>query len=206
MKKLLILTTFAISIVGQANASIIINGSFEMVANEAQAPKLYGGVAKDSTFITGWTVTRTTLELIGTYWQASDGGRSLDLNGISAAGIAQIFSTVPGVSYQVQFDQAANPDGGSRISNLGFQAAGQSADFPFTCVGYNRSSMGWETRTWSFTAIDFTTTLEFYSLDTATPAYGPALDNVIVTAIPEPATLSILALGSLSLLRRKRAS
>ena len=50
--------------------------------------------------------------------------------------------------------------------------------------------------------------IEFYSLDDFIPHYsdGPALDNVIVEVVPEPAILSLLAIGGLVLRRRKRNS
>jgi len=53
-------------------------------------------------------------------------------------------------------------------------------------------------------AVDTTTTLEFYSLDIGDSWKGPALDNIIVTAIPEPATISLLGLGGLASLKKRR--
>jgi hypothetical protein len=43
--------------------------------------------------------------------------------------------------------------------------------------------LGWQRRTWEFTANAPSTTLEFYSLQTGYPFGGPALDNVYVAQV-----------------------
>ncbi len=58
-------------------------------------------------------------------------------------------------------------------------AAGQSADFEFDIRGRTFDDMGWVSKHWEFTADGPQTTLEFESLDSASP-FGPALDNVAV--------------------------
>lgn len=159
-----------------------------------------------STAITDWTVTRDDIDVVG-YWQAADGFVSLDLNGTpGVGGIAQAFPSTPGETYDVLFAQAANASDGGRISTMGVTAAGQSAQYSFDCTGRTAQNMGWTTRTWQFTAVDTTTTLEFYSLDTHDPYVGPMLDNVIVNAVPEPASLGILGLGAIGLMIRHRKS
>ena len=200
MKKVLTVLMCVLMVsVNQAEANLLVNGSFE------SGIEWQDNVPVGSTGITGWTVTRANIDLVDGYWQASHGTRSLDLNGSpGVGGIAQLFTTVPGQLYQVQFDQAANPDLGARISHMGVQAAGQSAQFAFDCTGSSLSSMGWVIQTWEFAAVDTTTTLEFYSLDTEDSWKGPALDNVVVTVIPEPATLLLLGCGGIGLLRRRR--
>jgi len=201
MKKALIVLVcvLVVSTKGQLKANLLVNGSFESGIGWRD------NVPLGSTGITGWTVTRAKIDLVDWYWQGSHGARSLDLNGSPGiGGIAQVFATEQGQLYEVQFNQAANPDLGSRISHIGVQAAGQSEQYAFDCTGYNRSNMGWAARTWQFMAVDTTTTLEFYSLDIGDSWKGPALDNIIVTAIPEPATISLLGLGGLASLKKRR--
>jgi len=200
--RVMMIIIFSLLISHCAKGNLLVNGSFESGINTSWG---FVTIASPGTDITGWTVTGANIDYINTYWQASDGRKSLDLNGTpGVGGICQSFSTVAGQLYQVQFDQAANTDIGARISYMGIKAAGQSAQFTFDCTGYSRGNMGWVSHVWQFTAVDTTTTLQFYSLDTKTIAYGPALDNVVVTAVPEPATMSLLSLGSLFFLKRRK--
>lgn len=182
-----------------ASSNLLINGSFESGIGWADS------VPVGSTGITGWTVTRAQIDLVGPYWQASAGSHSLDLNGSpGVGGIAQVLATSPGQLYELTFDQAANPDLGDRVSRMGVQAAGQSAEYSFDCTGRNSTSMGWVTRTWRFTAVDATTILEFYSMDIEDSWKGPALDNAVVVVVPEPTSLLALASGLVCLLHSNR--
>ncbi|MEN6426903.1 MAG: choice-of-anchor C family protein [Phycisphaerales bacterium] len=194
MRKIAFVMLFTIMPFSVADADLITNGSFELGIGWQD------NVPLGSTGITGWTVTRANIDLVEWYWQPSDGERSLDLNGSpGVGGIAQAFATSPGQLYQVLFDQAANPDLGARVSHMGVQAAGQSAEYVFDCTGRTLDDMGWVTQTWQFTAVDTTTTLEFYSLDIGDAWKGPALDNVIVTAISPVPIPGAVALGALGL-------
>jgi choice-of-anchor C domain-containing protein len=184
---------------------LVVNGSFEQGPDPTINPwvtTFYAG----SNAITGWVVTSGSIDcLYSDYWLASDGERVLDLNGLSAGGISQTFATTPGQSYEVLFDQSGNPEAGSRISQMRVLAATQSADFQFDTTGHSATDMGWATRSWTFTAADVSTALEFVSLDYSNPRFGPALDNVRISVIPEPATLAVLALGALAMVRRRKS-
>jgi len=88
-------------------------------------------------------------------------------------------------------------------------AAGQSQDFTFDTTGRSYADMGWVARSWSFSAVAATTTLEFRSL-TQSPllGWGAALDNVSVTVIPEPGTWALMLGGLLAvagMARRRNA-
>ena len=205
--------TFIFGLLTNANANLIVNGSFETGPNPGVLIFLPSG----SSAITGWEVSRDYIDYIGSYWDASDGERSLDLDDSTGfGGIKQTFSTTPGWIYKVTFDMSGNPYrgfGDPFIKHMGVSAAGQSAHFDFDTTGKSLpNNMGWLTKEWYFTADGSgSTTLEFYSLHTLSGGEysgysgwtGPALDNVSV--VPEPATLSLLGLGSLVLLRKRRA-
>lgn len=178
-------------------ANLIQNGSFE-TANVNPNPGDFIRLDAGSTVITGWTVSQGTIDYIGTYWQASEGSRSLDLSGANAGGIQQTFNTTVGETYRVTFDLAGNPDGNPTIKEMRVSAGGSSADFSFDTTGKSRSNMGWVSNSWDFTATGTTTTLEFISLTNSFA--GPALDNVSVIAIPEPSSvLGLLSLGVLGI-------
>ena len=168
------------------SANLVVNGSFE-TGPDNWVPR-YGFVrlSPGNTSITGWTVTRATIDYYGPGWTAADGGRSIDMDGNDgdAGGVAQTISTTPGAAYTVTFNMASNPNYPPLVKWMRVSAAGQSADFSFAITGHDQqSNMGWVTNTWRFTAYSTSTTLEFYSLDPPAEAgRGPALDNVWVEA------------------------
>lgn len=175
--------TATLTIIDNDGVNLITNGSFE----NGPDPGLYIALNPGSTAITGWTVTRGQIDYKGTYFiDDADGTRSLDLNGSpGVGGIAQTFNTVAGQRYRVNFAMAGNTYSGTPIKTMAVSAAGQSANFTFDTTGYSTSNMGWEDKTWTFTANSSTTTLEFYSLsnEPASSNDGPALDNVSVVAL-----------------------
>ena len=182
----------SIALTFSANAATIVNGSFETGTN----PGGFTTVGAGGTDITGWTVSGNSVDYIGSYWTAQDGARSIDLAGNGIGTISQILSTVAGQAYQVSFWIARNPDNGinPRTGFVGWN--GSNSQFTFNNSTSTAANMGWEQRSFIFGATGATTTLSFSS-DAATAAgfYGPALDNVSIAAVPEPATWMMLILG-----------
>lgn len=189
-----------------ASAQIIQNGSFELGVNPGSFTNLFAG----STAITGWTVVGNSIDYVGSVWNSSNGVRSLDLDGSSGppytnGGVTQSFSTTIGTSYVVSFDMAGNPNNAPVVKPMEVSAAGQSAVFTFDITGTSLSNMGWVAHTWTFVATAATTTLTFQSLTTPpNVGWGPALDNVSVTVVPEPESSVLLALGGLIILLGQR--
>ena len=183
----------ACGVAGSAGAAAFTNGSFESGVNPGSS---FVTLLNGSTGITGWVVGGDSIDYIGGYWQPEDGARSIDLSGNANGSIAQTFDTVAGQSYLVNFFLAGNPDGGPAAKLAITSADGsQTAANIFTVVpGVNtRTDMGWLPYVYRFTANTNSTTLSFASAtDTA---FGPALDNVSVGAVPEPASWALMIVG-----------
>lgn len=176
------------------------NGSFEL----AQGPS--GTLATGSTFITGWVVGGGTIDYLNNSpWPGTDGPHSIDLDGNSTAGpgsLRQTFDTIAGTAYQILFDLAGNPGAGPVIKTLRVSAAGVQTNYSFNTTGRSFTNMGWQLTSFSFVAAADTTTLLFQS--TTGTGYGPVIDYVRVSAVPEAPTWWLWA-GGLAALAGRRA-
>lgn len=194
----------ALAIGGGARAASFSNGGFEMGTDPGGS---FISLNAGSTDITGWDIGGAGVDYIGGYWMPSQGERSVDLSQLSAGWVEQAFDTTAGTFYVVLFDLAGNTDGGPTVKTVRVTAAADSANYTFDTTGMSRASMGWVTMSFTFQATGASTTLRFTSLD-ETP-FGPALDNVRVNAVPEPASLAMAGVGAVCVVglarRRRRA-
>jgi choice-of-anchor C domain-containing protein len=169
------------------------NGSFE-TGSFTEAP--YVELLPGSTNITGWVIETGSIDWIGGYWPASDGSRSIDLNGLDAGTISQALATTVGNTYTVTFDLSGNPACAPSIKTLTVGATGASTEtftYDMSVAGTTLSDMKWDTRTYVFVATSTAASLTFTS--TTAGICGPAIDNVVVTETvtpsqTQPATLS----------------
>ena len=164
---------------GEHYAQIISNGSFEAAKiNPGNFTELQAGDAS----IDNWIVGRGTVDYIGPYWTASDGTRSVDLNGTSQGSIYQTLSTVIGKTYYIKFDMSGNPrcDGMPAVKSLRVTAGNASTTYTFNVTGNSLNSMGWQTKDFEFVAISSSTLLNFES-QIPLSFCGPVIDNVIIS-------------------------
>jgi choice-of-anchor C domain-containing protein len=207
IKKCFLAIVVMLALFSQANATnLILNGSFESGINPGSFIQIN---AINNTSIDNWTVLNGSIDYIGSYWIASDGSRSIDLSGgnVGVLRISSQMTTIVGTSYLVEFDMAGNPAGGPTVKTMDVTAGTVTQAFSFNTSGKNLSNMGWERKSFTFIANNVATYLTFSS--TTGTCYGPALDNVSVTVIPEPGTLLLLASGLLGIgisarIRRKK--
>jgi choice-of-anchor C domain-containing protein len=172
----------SIAVAGSALAAFpgVTNGSFE----DGTYP---GGpfvqVNAGITGPTGWTVSAGSIDWVAGLWQAQAGSKSLDLNGVAPGTISQTLATTIGKTYVVSFYLSGNPQGGPAAKTLTVSATGSApASYTFdTSVAQNTvTDMKWSAKSYSFVATNTSTVLAFASTTSAS-AYGPALDNVVVT-------------------------
>ena len=182
---------------GFVSAQTVINGSFEQGVTFNNALPLY---AVDATSITGWTVASGDMDYIdSTRWQAGAGNRCLDLSGYGAGTIQQVVNGfTAGQNYQLTFLMAGNPEDGPAIKSLQASIGSATQTFSFDITGFSGANMGWSPRTLNFTATSPAMTLAFTSLVNGWA--GPALDNVIITPVPEPSAVGLVGMGALTCL------
>jgi choice-of-anchor C domain-containing protein len=159
------------------------NGSFE-TGTYVDSGSGFEQLNAGNPSIDGWTVDSGSVDWIGTYWKAQDGTMSIDMSGADAGAISQTFPTTIGNSYTVSFYLAGNPAGPPTVKTLDVSATGGTVNhYTFDSTTSTLANMNWTVESYSFFATTTSTTLSFAS--TTPGAFGPALDNVVVTeAVP----------------------
>lgn len=154
----------------------------------------------------GWTVTSGTVDVVGgaggfASLCASGGAVCIDLDGSThQAGIlSRSFAATAGTVYTATFDLAGNQRLGSDSLLVNFGTASQTFNLA--------SNAPWNTYSLSFTATSNTSyDLSFHNA--GSDNIGIVLDNVSVTAVPEPETYAMLlaGLGLIGTIARRRKS
>ena len=193
-----------------ANGATVINGDFETGTDPNSDPNGFITLtAVNTTDLPGWTVSSGSIDYIGNYWQAQGGSsRSVDLAGTSLGTISQTISTVIGQMYQVTFWASKNPDLATPTRTGTVSFGGASLPFLYTATN-DRTNMNWQQYSYDFLATSNSTILSFAADASAGCCYGPALDTVSVSDVPEPASWAIMLLGFAGIgaaMRRRHAA
>jgi Protein of unknown function (DUF642)/PEP-CTERM motif len=140
-------------------------------------------------------------------YTAQNGLNALDLTGntnVSTTGVTQTINTIVGQPYDISFYVGratgslflAPPtvdlsiDGGPRTS--------------YTNSGSTAGTINWQQFLTNFTATNPTTAITFYNHAGSVAVNYTGLDNVSVTAAPEPGTLALIAVGGMGIVSRLR--
>lgn len=172
-----------------ATANLVVDGSFEQGT-------VSGGYQTYATGpMGGWTVANGSVDLIRTYWVPSVGSQSVDMAGLYANGTIKqtITGLTFGQTYHLTFDMAGNPDDNNRgniLKTLNATFGATTSTFTFDTTGKGLSNMGWLPKSAYFVANGSTMDLIFTDLSTPSgTAWGSALDNVSLVAVPETSTV-----------------
>lgn len=188
-----------------ASANLLLNGSFEdpvvPSSNGNGWITVYSGETIGSA---GWIVDQNSVDVhareYGTPWTPADGLQALDLTGGNEGIIHQDVSVTPGQDYRLSFYMSGNLAYDPQVKSLAVYADGTMlGQLDFDSAGAGYANMNWQFHAFTFTAPDSLLRVEFRSL---TPgSCGPAIDDVQLTAVPEPSTwfAGLSALGMLSL-------
>ncbi len=175
----------SLAIAGSALAAGLTNGSFE---NGSYTGGNWNTLGTGSTAITGWTVSSGTVDWVdSSYWQAAAGTKSVDLDGsVQGALTSDAFATASGATYFVSFALSGNPDANLGLKTVQVSATGTSTpaasyDFNTQTMGNTRSNMMYQAEGYTFVATGTAAALTFASQTAG--AWGPVVDNVIVTQV-----------------------
>jgi choice-of-anchor C domain-containing protein len=166
-------------------ADLLTNGSFE------QGPDLGGQhdvtLLAESTVMPGWTIFGHSIDFNGPPWDVSDGAHAVDLDGRDAvlSGVSQTFATVAGRTYIVSFDLSGNAEGPPVVKRVRVTVDGFSQDYDHDSTGQTKTSLLWQSISFSFVASGTTATLSFMSLQETANSFGPLIDRVRVEELEE---------------------
>ena len=172
-----------------AGPELVTNGSFEAYAGTAFISG-YAKVSAGAGSLTGWTVGDTSVDIIkGNFGAVS--GYSIDMLGTPGPGsIWQSLTTVIGQTYVLQFDMSSNRGGDNTSQGKELTIAGLGGA---SAHSFSALTAGVSHQSYAFTANSTATLLKFSS---GPAGYsGSVLDNVSVTAVPEPQTYALMLAG-----------
>lgn len=197
------------------HAAVIVNGSFESPLVTAGTFDTFGNA---STGITGWVVVGFDASVIGgpflaapMNFQAQHGSQFLDLTGpgtnYSGNGVSQSIATSIGQAYALSFYVGSGTDFTTFTASTVDLSINGGARVGFTNPSTPTTELDWMRFSVSFSATSPITEITFFN-GSGSGNHLSALDNVTITAIPEPSAFALVvgavSLGGTLVRRRKK--
>jgi hypothetical protein len=199
MKKLLALVLISAPLLAAAApVNLLVNGSFEATTQA-------NGSWSRQNSISGWTVGANQVEVRnGIAGNALDGHNFVELDVDRNSWISQTIATATGQWYQLDFD-VSNRSGVAVASNgldWSFGSAGGSA---LIASLNNSGDNQWMHFSSKVQATGSSLTLKFIATGNS-DSLGSSLDNVRVSAVPEPDSVMLMlaGLGAMGFVARRR--
>jgi choice-of-anchor C domain-containing protein len=159
--------------------NLVINGSFERP--RVAGAEYYSYSTGDP--LNGWSIDGPIDQLSGPIWEPADGTQSLDMDGsCGTGGIHQDIPTETGLTYDLHFALAGNPNGTPIIKALEVSWGDAVLDtVRFDTTDRTKGDVGWTRYDYVVVAPSERTRLSFRSLSPG--CYGALLDAVSVRKI-----------------------
>lgn len=186
----------ACALIGSASATpinLIENGSFEDVTQAAGTWHIY------TKNFAGWQVNKTYgVELRNNVAGAAfDGVNFVELDTTGNSWISQTFDTTVGQTYKVSFYFAPRTGVAADSNDISALINGATA-LTASGSGVGVSGNAWKEYSFNFVAAGDLSTLGFKAGGLSN-SYGGSLDNISVSAVPEPASWATLLVGLVGL-------
>lgn len=198
-----------------AHANLVSNGSFEMFTGTFAGDGCHQSTSGDTT-LTGWVPTGSEIAVCTTPNQyliiASDGSNFLDIAGYQNTLNKGVTQTLGGLTIGQQY--AFSADLG--VSNIADCVPGSTCAGPISVLvtigdvsqtlTHNSADAGvqWASYGFTFTADSVGPTLTVVGADLPAGGAFIGLDNLTLVTVPEPASVTLVALGAAGILRRRR--
>lgn len=199
-----------------ASTNLVVNGSFEDISANLGVQQLANNTWQVFSSIPGWTTfSGAGIEVRRNVSGVAQHGvqfveldsHKVNNNNTTNSTMQQVLSTVSGQSYTLSFWYSPRPSTANRpVDTNNLAVLWNGATLLPTLGGTNNTgSHNWQQYSYTVTGTG-TDTLRFSAFGTQ-DTYGGSLDNVSVTAVPEPGSLAMMiaGLGMLGTIARRRS-
>lgn len=183
-----------------ANANLVVNGSFESDTQAAGTWNIYDN-------LTGWTGGKSGIELRNNVaGAASDGVNFVELDTTKNSSMYQIVSTSADTWYTLSFDYSPREGVSAESNQIKVWWNHDLLTSPPLKGDGGPLGSGNSWASYSFKVLGTGSDKLLFDALGATDSYGGSLDNVSVSAVPEPETYGMMltGLGLMCLIARKR--